>query len=358
MPQAITVQVKLQPDIILGGLLKSSSLCYIQTVNSLVRRMLEEDRRKVFSTSEFKADLNSSVKNEAAKQAKSIVDKYHKNNDSDFATLAKPVISWNNQNYDFSSEGIIIPLMVNGKSERITIPCVWTRRINELLNSSKLGNLRLTKKNNKWIAQIAHEVITPSLSNSTKVMGVDLGIKVPAACLTEEEEVLFVGNGRKNKWIRRYHQYRRRKLGALKKPKAIIKSEDKEQRWMKDQDHKISRSIVNFAISKNVGIIRLENLEGIRQTTRASRKNNRSLSNWSFYRLASYIQYKAGLVGIEVQLVDPKYTSQSCPACGKRHKAKDRKYTCRDCGYTSHRDLVGARNIITAPVLDGNNLAA
>ena len=38
-----------------------------------------------------------------------------------------------------------------------------------------------------------------------------------------------------------------KKLGKLKKQKAIIKLDNKEQRWMKDQDHKISCQLVNFA---------------------------------------------------------------------------------------------------------------
>lgn len=38
------------------------------------------------------------------------------------------------------------------------------------------------------------------------------------------------------------------------------KLDDKEQRWMKDKDHKISRQIVNFAVSNQVSVIRLEQL--------------------------------------------------------------------------------------------------
>ncbi|MEQ2561487.1 transposase [Sutterella wadsworthensis] len=126
----------------------------------------------------------------------------------------------------------------------------------------------------------------------------------------------------------------------------------------KDQDHKISREIINFAIQKNVGIIRLEKLTNIRKQTRKSRKNNHSLSNWSFYRLSSYIEYKANLVGIKVEYVSPAYTSQRCPNCGYINHAKDRKYDCSNCQYIGHRDIVGAKNIIYAPVLDGNSQAA
>ncbi|MFU1798791.1 zinc ribbon domain-containing protein, partial [Paenibacillus azoreducens] len=36
----------------------------------------------------------------------------------------------------------------------------------------------------------------------------------------------------------------------------------------------------------------------------------------------------------------------------------DRRYTCSNCGAREHRDLVGAWNIIFAPVIDGNSQSA
>ncbi|WRS28610.1 zinc ribbon domain-containing protein [Oscillospiraceae bacterium MB08-C2-2] len=50
------------------------------------------------------------------------------------------------------------------------------------------------------------------------------------------------------------------------------------------------------------------------------------MHTWSFYRLAHYIEYKARLVSITVEYVNPAYTSQTRPACGERNHAKDRLY--------------------------------
>jgi len=126
---------------------------------------------------------------------------------------------------------------------------------------------------------------------------------------------------------------------------------------MKDKDHKVSRQIVNFARENGVGLIRLEKLSGIRQSARTSRKNEKNLHTWSFYRLSQYIEYKAAIAGITVEYVDPKYTSQRCPACGTLNQAKDREYRC-PCGFKAHRDRVGAVNILSAPVADGSSLSA
>ncbi|MFJ7734275.1 RNA-guided endonuclease TnpB family protein, partial [Lysinibacillus sp. NPDC097231] len=95
----------------------------------------------------------------------------------------------------------------------------------------------------------------------------------------------------------------------------------------------------------------------IRQTARTSRKNEKNLHNWSFYRLSQFIEYKANLMGIKVEFVNPAYTSQTCPKCSAKNKAQDRKYTCK-CGFEKHRDLVGAMNIRYAPVMDGKSQSA
>lgn len=149
----------------------------------------------------------------------------------------------------------------------------------------------------------------------------------------------------------------RKKLGENKKLNAIRQLDDKEQRWMQDQDHKVSREIIDFATDNNISVIRLEQLTNIRQTARTSRKNEKNLHTWSFYRLAQFIEYKANLVGIKVEYVNPAYTSQTCPKCSEKNKAPDRKYKCR-CGFEKHRDIVGAMNIRYATVIDGNSQSA
>ncbi len=195
------------------------------------------------------------------------------------------------------------------------------------------------------------------LETGTRILGVDLGLKVPAVTITDDDKVRFFGNGRENKYMKRKFRSVRKKLGKNKKIKAIRKLDDKEQRWMKDKDHKVSREIVSFAVENQISVIRLEQLTNIRQTTRTSRKNEKNLHKWSFYRLSTFIEYKANIVGIKVEYVNPAYTSQSCLKCSEKNKAHDRTYKCQ-CGFEKHRDIVGAMNIRYAPVADGNSLSA
>lgn len=334
-------------------LIDRTSREYINTINVLVSEMVKGEKVLNISTKDFFAYLPSAVKNQCIRDAKSIYKKHTKGVTKSVAILKKPVCIWNNQNFSIEKNTISFPVW-EGKSKKISVKALIPNDCQEMFKG-KLGALRITKKSNKYIAQITLEVVE-LVSQGTNTMGVDLGIKVPAVCVTSDNKVKFIGNGRENKYIRRQFKTKRKALGKAKKLNGIKKLNNKEQRIMQDKDHKYSRQIVDFALENNVSIIRLEELSNIRNTTRTSRKNNYSLHSWSFYRLAQFIEYKAQLVGIKVEYVDPKYTSQICPCCGERNKAKDRKYSC-SCGYSSHRDLIGARNILS-PMIHGNSVSA
>jgi transposase len=82
------------------------------------------------------------------------------------------------------------------------------------------------------------------------------------------------------------------------------------------------------------------------------------IATWPFYQLSTFIAYKAERVGIRVEYVDLAYTSQTCPACFARNKAQDRRYVCGVCGWTGHRDQVGAITISRRTGLAGHRQGA
>src|SRR5262249_41558271 len=58
------------------------------------------------------------------------------------------------------------------------------------------------------------------------------------------------------------------------------------------------------------------------------------------------IGYKAARAGVDVVVVSPRYTSQTCSRClhlGVRPSQS--KFQCRDCGYQINADLNGAKSI-------------
>lgn len=349
----LTVKIKLLPTTEQEQCLVRILSDYIKMVNSIVTLMVAENKMLKLTSKDIKENLPSAVKNQAIQDGKSVYKKYKKTKIQ--SVLKKPMCIWNNQNYTIKENYISFPIMINGKSNRINVKAIISERQRELL-ANKLGTLRITKKSNKWIAQVAVQIDEPS-ATGCNVMGVDLGLKVSAVAVTEEYKTRFFGNGRENKYMKRKFKAKRKELGKDKKLNAIRNLNDKEQRWMKDKDHKISRAIVNFAKQNKVSIIRLEKLANIRNSAKTSRKNEKNLHTWSFYRLAQFIEYKALLEGIRVEYVNPQYTSQKCPVCSKLNHAKDRNYSC-ECGFKMHRDRLGAINIINATVIDGNSLSA
>ncbi|GAA0590197.1 RNA-guided endonuclease TnpB family protein [Virgibacillus siamensis] len=358
MSQTITVKVKLLPTHEQASILREMSRTYIAAINTLVSEMVAEKKSTRKSSKDIAVSLPSAVKNQAIKDAKSVFKKAKKRKYTVVPVLKKPVCIWNNQNYSLNSKHISMPIMMEGKVKKTPIRALFVDKghRNDDLLKHKLGTLRITQKSGKWMAQISVTIPTSEKTGS-KIMGVDLGLKVPAVAVTDDGKTRFFGNGRQNKYIRRKSQSKRKRLGKSKKLYAIRNLDDKEQRYMKNQDHKISRAIVNFAKENAISVIRLERLANIRQTTRTSRKNEKNLHTWSFYRLAQFIEYKANLEGIEVEYVNPAYTSQACPKCLERNKVQDRNYKCT-CGFEKHRDVVGAMNIRYAPVADGNSQPA
>lgn len=369
--------VKLYPTKYQKTLITQAMTEYINTVNSLVSDAVSGRSIAKITTADVSANLPSALRNQCIRDAKSVVKKHYKfchkavlKNRSlakqgsamrtkapNLPILKKPCCYINNQNYRIKDNCIEFPVMINGKSKRISVPVKLTDRQMSLFSNTKHGAMRIVIKNHVLVAQIVYEIAEPEPKSDGNAMGVDLGIKCPAVSYCSDGSVKFYGNGRRNKYMRRHYAYLRKKLQTLKKMKAVKRINDKEQRIMRDIDHKLSHDIIETAVAHNVQVIKLEQLQNIRSATRKSRKNNHSLHTWSFYRLAQFIEYKAKIAGISVEYVNPAYTSQRCPICGSVHHANDRNYTCA-CGFHIHRDLLGAMNICNSTEFVGNRQTA
>lgn len=369
--------VKVYPTEYQKSLITQTMKEYIDTVNGLVSDAMRGHSIAKTTTANVSADLPSALLNQCIRDAKSIVRKHYKHchktvlkNRSlakrgsvvrtkapNIPILKKTCCYVNNQNYKIKDDFIDFPVMINGKSKRISVSVKLTDRQKALFADAKFGTMRIVTKNHALVAQIVYEVTEPKLKSDGNVIGIDLGIKCPAVSYCSDGSVKFYGNGRKNKYMRRHYAYLRKKLQTSKKIKAVKRINDKEQRIMRDIDHKLSHDIVETAVAHNVKVIKLEQLQNIRSTTRTSRKNNHGLHTWSFYRLTQLIEYKARLAGISVEYVNPAYTSQRCPICGSVHHADDINYAC-DCGFHIHRDLLGAMNICNSTEFVGNRQTA
>jgi putative transposase len=158
-------------------------------------------------------------------------------------------------------------------------------------------------------------------------------------------------------------QKRLQQKGTRSATRRRIALAQRERRLKLNTNHTLSKQIVATHPHAFVGI---EDLTHIRDRVKRrkhrrrgrqlvpvsakARKANRHASQWAFAELQHLLAYKADLAGSVCVKVDADYTSQTCPRCGFTSKANRKDagllFVCRQCRYTLHADLVGARNIL------------
>ena len=199
-----------------------------------------------------------------------------------------------------------------------------------------------------------------SPSNKDKVLGVDLGIIYPAYIAINDDNHFRLSIGDSDSFLKQrlVFQKNRRSLqeslkltnGGRGRKHKLRKLEDiseKERNFVKTMNHTISKIVVDNAVKNGCGTINLEDLKGIG----SDEKNKFILRNWSYYELQQFITYKAKQKGIEVNLIDPKYSSQRCSKCGEIHsdnRQSQSKFVCVSCGFETNADYNGAKNISLA----------
>jgi putative transposase len=112
-------------------------------------------------------------------------------------------------------------------------------------------------------------------------------------------------------------------------------------------EHKVARAVVNAAVERKAGTIVIGDVRDVADEVNCGKVQNQKTSQWTHGKIRQYVEYKAAAEGITVKLEDEAYTTQTCPACGQRHKPRGRVYRCRSCGIQVHRDVVGAVNILS-----------
>jgi putative transposase len=198
---------------------------------------------------------------------------------------------------------------------------------------------------------VSQGIEEPAIEQSSNFMGVDVGINYLAVASTTDKKCKFFAGGEiKNK--RNIYSKMRARLqskGTLSAKRVLKRLAGKEQRFMKDVNHCISKAIVKFAVQENVSVIGLEDLTEIRDRTNGKlHKKQRYLHNsWTFRQLQSFIEYKAKQVGILVEYINPEYTSQTCNRCNhiSKNNRKGLRFHCKACGFEMNADLNASRNI-------------
>ena len=216
----------------------------------------------------------------------------------------------------------------------------------------KFGTAKLINKHGKYYLHIpvTYDVEESNISDICNVVGVDRGINFVVATYDSKHKSGFA-NGKIIKQKRLHYSKLRKKLqmrqtsSARRRLKAIGQ---RENCWMQDVNHCVSKALVENNPKHTLFV--LEDLSGIRNVTERVGMKDRYISvSWSFYDLEQKLIYKAKQNQSIVIKVDPRYTSQCCPVCGHIEKSNRNKkihlFTCKNCGYKSNDDRIGAMNL-------------
>jgi len=222
------------------------------------------------------------------------------------------------------------------------------------------GRAWLVCKLGRWYAQFECERAVEPLPETAHAIGLDRGVNVLLA--TSDGD--FIANprhvGKARLQVERAQRVvAKRKRRGKNRRKAIdllARIHEKVARQRRDYAHKVSRALVDAN-----DVIVLEDLR-LRTMTRSAKGSieepgrnvaakaglNRALLDAGFGMIAQLIAEKAESAARSVIYVDPKYTSQTCAACG--HIAKENRsglqFACVACSHVDHADVNAARVIL------------
>ena len=242
---------------------------------------------------------------------------------------------------------------VNTLNGRVKLP-YFAEGMSKYFNHSiyKFGTAKLVNKHGKYYLHIpvTYEVEESNISDICNVVGIDRSINFVVATYDSKHKSGFV-SGKAIKQKRANYSRLRKELQMRHTPSSRRRLKaigQRENRWMQDINHQVSKALATGNPKHTLFV--LEDLTGIRNVTERVKTKKRYVSvSWSFYDLEQKLIYKAKQNQSSVIKVDSRYTSQCCPACGHTEKSNRNKkihlFTCKNCGYTSNDDRIGAMNL-------------
>ena len=230
------------------------------------------------------------------------------------------------------------------------------------VNLSRINQIKLQWNNSskRWYLLIIWENEIINKVTGDNVMAIDLGLDNLATCVFKDNPQCIIFSGKHIKSKNVYYNKEIARLTSIvmkqcknskhfRRTKQIIKLQTKRNNYIKDQIHKISKNIVELALTMDCNTIVIGDFSGIKQENHA-----KSFVQIPQQELVKKIKYKAELVGLKVIMVNESYTS-GCSAIdleeiNKANYNKSRRITRglfkTNNGMLINADVNGALNIL------------
>jgi len=259
--------------------------------------------------------------------------------------------------FSFREKDWSVSLTLIGGRERFLVD-VGSYQKGKLSGFTPTSATLVKHQNGTYSVNIQVKNNAPEPQKTTDVIGVDMGRRDIA--ITSDGESF---SGKQITEIRdRYSKVRASlqkkasegtRSGRRRCRRILKRLSGRERRFQSWVNHNVSKRIVDAAVAVQCSIA-IEDLTGIRQRSNQQPRNKterRRSNSWAFYQLRQFLFYKALGAGVEIVLVNPAYTSQTCHKCLRIHSVKGKSYRsgktfdCGHCSWKGDADFNGA-NVI------------
>jgi len=266
--------------------------------------------------------------------AKGLSGKYQKNKKIKKIThIVIPIYGDKGEVVKVEGDGIRIPRLF----KKEVIPAEFPRPI--------IGHIlyvEIFKRDKEWYLSYCYKTPCENNAETSNVIGVDRNAVGNVAVMANPKTGKVRKLGSDVSKITENYRNRRKNLQKANAKKMLKKLSKKQSNRVRDINHKVSRSIVDWARENKAAIV-IENLGKIKDSKKCGRYVKKS--QWAYYQLELFIGYKAALLGIPIWKVNPAFTSKACSRCGTINVPNGKRFVCTSCGHFDHRDANAAFNI-------------
>jgi len=227
--------------------------------------------------------------------------------------------------------------------------------------SAPLRQVRILPRGNHYILEIVYEQVPVDHKlDPRRVLSIDLGLNNLVTVVNNAGLSPWRVKGGIVKSINQYYNKVRAQLSSLRDKQGLTGTTRRLQRiFLKrtnkitDVFHKVSHRLISYCVTHEFGRIVIGYNKAWKQGVGMGRRTNQNFVGVPFLMLVNQIRYKATLVGIEVLMVDERYTSKVSFLDGEpiqhhptyRGRRVTRGLFRSSTGHIMNADVNGAYNI-------------
>ena len=214
-----------------------------------------------------------------------------------------------------------------GNKLKLEIPFKRTKHLNQMLDDGwviKAGGVRLNRNN--FSLTLEREDVTKVTTGN--IIGIDIGVK----------SVFSASDGQQA-----YDDNHGHNLGTIQQ--KLARSKKGSLGYAKAQAHRTNHIhwIINKLNLNGVKKLKLERIKNLRKGKRTSVFLNR----WTYTEIFDKLEDKCIQSGVQIEFINPTYTSQRCSNCGwtRKRNRNGIRFKCDKCGFAANADLNASINI-------------